>query len=194
MFYNTANAKLLDYIYPLSKYIVCDSGSEINVETIAALCAEIEKEWNSLNFSFKPTTDEVLKYYNLRNKSDPDDRAFILSDYDYSNCELYTFLRYFVLICSLSFYGHCETIEGAKRALVRGTRALRTGAIISHLKRLRPWTDYAEEFEGWKKIMNMVCSNMFGTTFAKKEFPEDKEWLEIGQRWDEELKRAFEQD
>jgi hypothetical protein len=198
-FYSTASAKLNDYIIPLLEYLIGNGGREINAVTIADACAAIEKEWTVLKFPFKPTSDEVEKYLTLRLKTeiDSEDSATIISEYHYSNCELYIFFRYFLSICSLDIYGRCETIEGTRRALERGTKALRTGVLIAHIKRLRPWNEYAEVFGGWKKYISFfcnVCGSPWGTSFTNPENPHDEERLEIGRRWKEELKRAFEQD
>ena len=194
MFYTTALSKLIDYTFPMFAYFIGEGGREINAETIATFCADIEKEWTALNFPFKPTIDEVVKYINLRTKTD-EDRAFIVSDHDYANCELYIFLRYCILICSLDSYGRCRTIEGARHALARGTQALRTGVLISHIKRLRPCAEYMETFGGWEPFITWLTDNMLvGTSFTKHELPPDTERLDIGECWKKELKRAFEQE
>ncbi len=187
----------MDYIHPLNKYLIGSDSREINAEILTELCSAIEKEWSVQKFPFKPTSDEVIKYYNLRNKTNPEDRAYIISDHDYCNCELYIYLRYFFYICSLDSYGRCETIEGTRRALERGTQVLRTGVLTSHIKRLRPWKEYLEEFGGWNKYVSFFCDvggSLWGTSFTKQENQLDKDRLEIGTRWKEELKHAFEQD
>lgn len=179
---------------PMLEYLIGNGNHEIKAETIAAYCAHIEKEWLALNFPFKPTANEVVKYLNLRKKTDPDDRAFIVSDYDYSNCELYIFLSHCSTITALDSYGRCQTIEGLRRAFARGTQALQTGVLISHIKRLPPWTKYVEEFGSWNDTIDWLLSRPFGTSFTEVKFPPDEERLEIGARWKEVLRQAFAQD
>jgi hypothetical protein len=186
MFESTALEKLARDMDPMLKYLCGKDTREINRETIEAFCADLETKWNATNFPFKPTQYEVIEYYNLRKKHKPDDRALFASNFAYGNCDLFIFFTYFVLITSLDSYGPCETLEGAKRALARGTQALQTGVLVSHLKRLRPWTECSEEFR-----LSVLNNRPFGTSFTNLEVSPNKERLEIGRLWKEELLKAF---
>lgn len=98
------------------------------------------------------------------------------------------------MIFSLDSYGRCETIEGSERAFARGRDVLRTGVPITHIKKLKSWSEYNEEFGGWKKYIDWWSSSQFGTRFTEQKNYSDTKRLEIGESWNKEIKRAFEQD
>jgi hypothetical protein len=191
MSYSTALAKLTDYVVPMFQYLGGNGGLEINAETITDFCADIEKEWNSLDFSFNATSSEVVNYINLRNNTDPEDRISIMSDHDYANSEVYIFFNYCIQVCSLDSYGRCETIDGSRAALERGSHALQTGILIPHLQKLPPWTVYAEEFGGQEQFVAWLMNRPLGTSYTNQELPSSEERAQIAQQWKEVVRVAF---
>jgi hypothetical protein len=169
-------------ISPLFRYAASDK--DFNKAELDVYAQEIVNVWNAVDFTFKPSSKEVIDYYNsFVSDGAPEDPI-------YRNSELYMFIRYAIMLCALDSYGPCNSIEDMECALERGTRFIE-GGILEHIKRLSVWSDYSSDFNGWNILIEWVLNTKYPTWFTKGIDIHNSSIKNIAGRWKNILRAGF---